>query len=118
MKTRKVTIYSGKTFTVPQGIQRIDTTSTHGWQVRYAGTKLFSDHSNDGSGAKAIALTKISLGTASKTAWEDLGYDLDGKNSTADSTDLCKPASGAVPKNVCRLFLSLPWQQRLPSSQH
>jgi hypothetical protein len=37
---------------VPQGIQRIDTRSTHGWQVRFQGTKMFSDHSSDGSGAK------------------------------------------------------------------
>lgn len=58
MKQRKVTIFSGKTFTVPQGIQRIDSHSTHGWQVRYQGTKFFSDGtfsgvSSDGSGADA-----------------------------------------------------------------
>lgn len=58
MKQRKVTIFSGKTFTVPQGIQRIDSHSTHGWQVRYQGTKFFSDGtfsdtSSDGSGAAA-----------------------------------------------------------------
>lgn len=53
MKFRDVVIFSGKKFTVPQGIQRIDTRSTHGWQVRYGGTKFFSDHTPDGSGAKA-----------------------------------------------------------------
>lgn len=53
MKFRDVVIFSGKRFKVPQGIQRIDTRATHGWQVRYGGTKLFSDHTNDGSGAKA-----------------------------------------------------------------
>ena len=53
MKTRDVVIFSGQRFTVPQGIQRIDTRSTHGWQVRYHGTKMFSDHSSDGSGAPA-----------------------------------------------------------------
>ncbi|MDB5814209.1 MAG: hypothetical protein JWM03_1948 [Rhodocyclales bacterium] len=51
MKTREVVIFSGKKFTVPQGIQRIDSRSTHGWQVRCLGTKLFSDHTQDGSGA-------------------------------------------------------------------
>ena len=51
MKTRQVTLFSGKTFTVPQGIQRIDSPSTHGWQVRYQGTRFFSDGSADGSGA-------------------------------------------------------------------
>ena len=53
MKFRDVIIFNGKKFKVPQGIQRIDTRATHGWQVRYAGTKLFSDHTQDGSGAKA-----------------------------------------------------------------
>ena len=53
MKFRDVVIFTGKKFTIPQGIQRIDTRATHGWQVRYGGTKLFSDHSSDGSGAAA-----------------------------------------------------------------
>lgn len=53
MKYREVVIFTGKKFQVPSGIQRIDTRATHGWQVRYGGTKLFSDHTNDGSGAKA-----------------------------------------------------------------
>jgi len=53
MKFRDVVIFNGKKFKVPQGIQRIDTRATHGWQVRYGGTKLFSDHTPDGSGAKA-----------------------------------------------------------------
>lgn len=51
MKTRDVVIFSGDEFVVPQNIQRIDTDSTHGWQVRYHGTKFFSDGSPDGSGA-------------------------------------------------------------------
>jgi hypothetical protein len=53
MKIRHVTIFSGEAFDVPQGIQRIDHRATHGWQLRYGGTKLFSDHSSDGSGAAA-----------------------------------------------------------------
>lgn len=59
MKVREVVIFSGDTFRVPQGIQRIDHRSTHGWQLRYGGTKLFSDGSPDGSGA-ALALEKAS----------------------------------------------------------
>jgi len=55
MKQRSVTIFSGKTFTVPQGIQRIDSQSTHGWQVRYQGTKFFSDGPAVGGAAKALA---------------------------------------------------------------
>ena len=62
MKTREVLIYTGEQFTVPQGVQRIDSRSTHGWQLRYGGTKLFSDHSQDGSGARrALALATKEL---------------------------------------------------------
>ena len=43
MKTRQVLTHTGQEFTVPQGIQRIDTRATHGWQVRYQGTKFFAD---------------------------------------------------------------------------
>jgi len=50
MKTRDVVIHTGEHFEVPQGIQRIDHRSTHGWQLRYGGTKLFSD---GGLGARA-----------------------------------------------------------------
>jgi hypothetical protein len=53
MKTRDVVIFTGKRFKVPQGIQRIDHRATHGWQLRYGGTKLFSDGSADGSRAAA-----------------------------------------------------------------
>ena len=51
MKTRDVVIYTGKRFEVPQGIQRIDTQATHGWQLRYGGTKLFSDGAQNAKGA-------------------------------------------------------------------
>lgn len=43
MKTREVTLAGGERFTVPQGIQRLDSHSTRGWQVRYQGTKYFAD---------------------------------------------------------------------------
>lgn len=51
MKFRTVTIFSGQVFEVPQSVQRIDHKATHGWQLRYGGTKLYSDHTSDGSGA-------------------------------------------------------------------
>ena len=34
-------------------------------------------------------------GTVSSSAWKDYGYNLDGKTSTKDSTDVCTLASGA-----------------------
>lgn len=43
MKTREVIIPTGQKFTVPQGIQRLDSNTTRGWQVRYQGTKYFAD---------------------------------------------------------------------------
>jgi hypothetical protein len=53
MNFRRVTIFSGHRFDVPQCVQRIDHRATHGWQLRYGGTRLYSDHSADGSGAQA-----------------------------------------------------------------
>ena len=61
MKFRDVDIFSGQRFTVPQCIQRIDHESTHGWQVRYQGTKLFSDGTTDSTGA-AMSLTRANAG--------------------------------------------------------
>lgn len=53
MKYVKVTIFTGQSFRVPDHIQRIDHRNSHAWQLRYGKWTLFSDHSNDGSGAKA-----------------------------------------------------------------
>ncbi len=62
MKLREVVIFSGQVFQVPPCVQRIDHRATHGWQLRYGGTKLFSDHSNDGSGAaRALELATREL---------------------------------------------------------
>lgn len=43
MNFRTISLSGRKAMQVPQGIQRIDSKSTHGWQVRCAGTKFFSD---------------------------------------------------------------------------
>jgi hypothetical protein len=62
MKIRKATIYTGEVFEVPQGIQRIDTYATHGWQVRYGGTKLFSDlAAGGGDPARSLAMATKEL---------------------------------------------------------
>ena len=68
MKVRDIVIFTGKHFAVPQGIQRIDHRATHGWQLRYGGTKLFSDHTPDGSGASAalVQATKELLNRIAK----------------------------------------------------
>jgi hypothetical protein len=48
MRTRTVTIHTGARIRVPEHIQRIDTHSTHGWQMRYGMPSLFF---SDGLGA-------------------------------------------------------------------
>ena len=53
MESRKREIFTGKSFDVPTHIVRLDSKKTHGWQLRYGKWTLFSDHSNDGSGAEA-----------------------------------------------------------------
>jgi len=60
----------------------------------------------DASGPKALAATKIYIGTtdrsgaASTTAWEQYGYDLDGQITSMDFSHHCKPSSGASPKDI------------------
>ncbi len=62
MKTRTVVILSGETFEVPANIQRIDLRATHGWQIRYAGTLMFSDLKHGGgSPARSLELATKEL---------------------------------------------------------
>ena len=57
MKTRHVTTPTGEAFDVPQGIQRLDSHSTRGWQVRYHGTKYYPD-GQVGADKALVAATK------------------------------------------------------------
>jgi hypothetical protein len=95
MKTRMVVIFSGHTFEVPQGIQRIDHRATHGWQLRYAGTKLFSDHSTDGSGA-AESLAKATKELLKRIASEPAPTVLQRAPSVNKTNDLPPGISGPV----------------------
>jgi hypothetical protein len=61
----------------------------------------------DGTADVTFAVRKLYLGdinrdgTVDKTnGWKQFGFDLDGKISTASSTDLCKPRNNAAPKTV------------------
>ncbi|MEZ4301297.1 MAG: hypothetical protein R3B70_40555 [Polyangiaceae bacterium] len=61
-----------------------------------------ADPMNAGDGSDTVlAIRKLYLGdtdrkgNASTSAWKEFGYDLDGKISTKDSKDLCKPLAGA-----------------------
>lgn len=53
MDYRRVELFNGKVFKVPKYIVRLDSSKTHGWQLRFGDSKLYSDHSIDGSGARA-----------------------------------------------------------------
>jgi hypothetical protein len=59
----------------------------------------------DGDGT-AFAVSELFLGDTDRngspnpSAWKDFGYDLDGKISTKDSSDLCKPNAGGSPSSV------------------
>ena len=114
MKTRDVVIFSGKRFKVPQGIQRIDHRATHGWQLRYGGTKLFSDGTQDGSGAAAslsLATDELLKRIAKLPAPSRL-QRVPNENQT---TDLPVGISGPIVRtrpgakvSECNLLVSLP----------
>ena len=114
MKFRDVQIFSGQRFQVPQSIQRIDHKATHGWQLRYGGTKLYSDHSNDGSGA-AVALGKAIAELKRRTAKLPAPTRLQSGPSRHKGSDLPVGISGPVVRQRkgssvrdCSLSVSLP----------
>ena len=120
MKTRDVVIFTGKRFKVPQGIQRIDHRATHGWQLRYGGTKLFSDGAQDGSGAAAslqLATEELFKRIAKLPAPSRL-QRAPNENKT---TDLPVGISGPVVRtrpgakvSECNLLVSLPRYGSIP----
>ncbi len=114
MKTRVVTIFSGQTFTVPQGVQRIDSHHTHGWQLRYGGTRLYSDHSADGTGA-ANALVTATKELMSRIATLPAPSRLQRTPNHSKTNDLPVGISGPIVRqragsNVrdCSLSVSIP----------
>ena len=114
MKTRDVVIFTGKRFEVPQGIQRIDPLATHGWQLRYGGTKLFSDHTPDGSGASA-ALVSATKELLARIAKLPAPSKLQREPNANKTTDLPVGISGPIVRQRtgsrvrdCSLSVSLP----------
>jgi len=95
MKFRHVVLFNGQAFEVPQGIQRIDHLATHGWQLRYGGTKMFSDHSADGSGA-ALALEKATRELLRRIATLQAPTALQRAPSQNKSSDLPPGISGPI----------------------
>jgi hypothetical protein len=114
MKLRKVTIFNGKRFQVPQGIARIDHRATHGWQLRYGGTKLFSDATRDGSGA-AAALARATRELLARIARLPAPSHLQTEPNKNKTSDLPVGISGPVIRlrrgakvRYCSLSVSLP----------
>jgi len=101
MKVRDVTIFTGERFAVPQRIQRIDSRATHGWQLRYGGTKLFSDHTQDGSGASA-ALVQATKELLKRIAKLPAPSKLQREPSANKTTDLPVGISGPVVRQRAR----------------
>jgi hypothetical protein len=48
----------------------------------------------------AFALTKLSFGDGNNGEWKKVGFNIDGKVSTGNSTDLCMPAAGGDPSSA------------------
>ena len=95
MKVREATIYTGEVFQVPQGIQRIDTQATHGWQVRYGGTQLFSDRLV-GSGDPAKSLVLATKELLKRIAAMPAPTKLQPRPSLSKTTDLPVGISGPM----------------------
>lgn len=83
MKTRKAVIYTGRRFDVPQCIQRIDHRATHGWQLRYGGTKMFSDGVAGPKDALARATQEL-FARIAKLPAPSLLQKLPNRNKTSD----------------------------------
>ncbi len=95
MKLREIVIFNGDTHRVPQCIQRIDHRATHGWQLRYGGTRLYSDGGNDGSGA-AASLQKATRELLKRIAVLPAPSTLQREPSQNKTTDLPVGISGPV----------------------
>ena len=114
MNVRKIVIFTGKRFEVPQCIQRIDHRATHGWQLRYGGTKMFSDHTQDGSGATA-ALAQATKELLKRIAKLPAPTKLQSEPNQNKTSDLPVGISGPILRQrrgskvrECNLSVSLP----------
>ncbi len=120
MKVRDVVIFSGARFEVPQGIQRIDHRATHGWQLRYGGTKLFSDGTPDGKGARA-ALAQATRELLDRIARLPAPSKLKREPNESKTSNLPVGISGPIVRlrrgakvRDCSLSVSLPRYGDLP----
>ena len=95
MKLREVTLPNGQSFQVPKGIQRIDSKSTHGWQVRCQGTKFFSDGDGDGAGAQ-LSLANASHELLARASTMPATHGLKLSPNANKTSDLPPGISGPI----------------------
>jgi hypothetical protein len=95
MKLRDVVIFTGKRFKVPPGIQRLDHQATHGWQLRYGGTKFFADQSQNGAGAEE-SLARATQELLKRIARLPAPNKLQDSPSASKTTDLPVGVFGPV----------------------
>jgi hypothetical protein len=87
-----VTLASGESFEVPQGIPRLDAKSAHGWQVRDQGTKSFPD----GSQGPRKALEAATRELLRRIATLPAPMHLRRAPSPSNSSDLPPGISGPI----------------------
>lgn len=114
MKVRDVVIYTGEQFEVPQCIQRIDSASTHGWQLRYGGTKFYSDGRYAGK-SPALALADATKELVKRIAKLPVQSKLQQAPSAHKRSDLPVGISGPIVRQRkgaavrdCSFTVSLP----------
>jgi hypothetical protein len=96
MQFRTITLPYGARCRVPEHVQRIDSHSTHGWQLRYGTpTKFFSDVSHDNKGARA-ALAKAVLELRARVRKLPAPTGLQRKVSAHKQNDLPVGISGPI----------------------
>ena len=95
MKTRQITLTTGQLLTVPQGIQRLDSMSTRGWQVRYQGTKYFAD----GAAGPERSLQAATRELMNRIATLPAPVSLRRKPTSGKSTGLPAGISGPIVQN-------------------
>jgi hypothetical protein len=96
MQFRTITLPYGARCRVPEHVQRIDSHSTHGWQLRYGTpTKFFSDLSHDNKGARG-ALAKAVLELRARVRKLPAPTGLQRKVSAHKQNDLPVGISGPI----------------------
>jgi hypothetical protein len=96
MPARTAILPSGARIRVPEHIQRIDTRSTHGWQLRYGKpTMFFSDSKAEGGSPRAaLKLAVAALSKRLSTLQAPTG--LQRKASASKQNDLPAGISGPI----------------------